>query len=124
MRRRPAVNTQPQWWLAVLCLLGSLVFTFRTVEVSPPGPPGHHAGAHPAAHRQAREADLPAPSQSPEPTHGAHCPFCLTAAFALVPPPFSVPAAGPEVTEQRRARAPQVKVAVVRHADPRAPPAS
>lgn len=65
-----------RWLLSVLCVLGAFVYLGREpLALANPG-----AAAH---------AGHPGPSGSTElpEGHGAHCVFCFSAAFALVPDP-------------------------------------
>ncbi|GGB80969.1 hypothetical protein J2Y00_004629 [Deinococcus soli (ex Cha et al. 2016)] len=69
-------QAQMRWLLSVLCVLGAFVYLGREpLALANPG-----AAAH---------AGHPGPSGSTElpEGHGAHCVFCFSAAFALVPDP-------------------------------------
>ncbi|MFC4425462.1 hypothetical protein [Deinococcus navajonensis] len=125
MRARPALKAQFRWLLAMLCLLGSLVYTVRTIEPRPFSPMGHH-GAHPAGHDGRAQAQESASHwlAHPQPAegHSAHCLFCVTAAFGLVPLPPPVPLPLVHRKDRYTRSRHKVALALVRHADPRAPP--
>lgn len=99
------------------------------MDISDLGGPGN--GAQAAAGPGARPASAWAPeladaAPNAPPHHGhhtdAHCPFCLTAGFALeAQPGFSVVRVVPHVLRAALS-CPQPFLAGIRHADPRAPP--
>lgn len=73
--------------------------SIRLSDAAPNAPPGHHGGFS-----------------------GVHCPFCFTAGFALEPQPGPAPLLHPVGVLLEVSVYTAVALAVVRHADPRAPP--
>ena len=64
-------QAQMRWLLSILCVLGAFVYLGREpLALATPG-----AAAH------ARHSGPSGPAEG----HGAHCVFCFSAAFALVP---------------------------------------
>ncbi len=106
---RPATT---RWGLALLCLLAAFAYLTRDPAPATCGMPGMMmAGGH-------MHGDAPT---SPH-EHGAHCPFCFTAAFALTPPD----ATAPRRADGRAAGSPEARAlgrpASALHVQARGPP--
>lgn len=112
---RTRFSPQLQWLMTALCLLASLAYSVRTVPV--PDEPRLSLGS---AHHSARH-EHGAPHESP-PAHEAHCPFCLTAGFALEPSAVSAPASEAVLAPRGSGRPVHIHLAPLRHGDARAPP--
>ncbi|MBB6018312.1 hypothetical protein ACFP9V_24565 [Deinococcus radiopugnans] len=132
--------------LAALTLVAAFAFQLRAggmvdlaqatgaVTLRGAGPVGvrfsHHSAPPVSSPLQSPQAGFP-PSPRPgrDPTkeghhHAAHCPFCVTGAFALEAGVLPLPTAPPRLAARRLASVPAHHPATVRHADARAPPAS
>lgn len=133
-----ATGTYLRRLLAVLTVVAAFAFQARVggmVDLPMPGTLGMaqmagHPG-HPMAGMAAgpsSSATLPVPQ--PQPGHGdreghkhaAHCPFCVTGAFALEAGVLPLPTAPPRQTSQPLSLAVADVPAAPRHADARAPP--
>ena len=136
MRQTTQASGQ-RWLLAALCLLASLAFTVRNVQPargvemwasqamgSRPGTSAAQRGSPGTGHDhepvEAVGDDLPEPA----PHHAAHCPFCFTAAFAVVSPGTTLVVVRVQTETRSRRRSVQASCVPLRQADPRAPPVS
>ncbi len=88
---------------------------------------GHQMAGMPAGPSSA--STLPVPQPQPgqgdreSHQHAAHCPFCVTGAFALEAGVLPLPTAPPRQTPQAQLYAPAHLPTAPRHADARSPPA-
>lgn len=97
----------------------------RHADHATPGRRLHPAGTDPQAGHGLSLTDA-APNAPPTHDHhpDAHCPFCLTAAFALAAAPVVAVAATLQAPSQPTSVPLTLALAVIRHADARAPPTS
>ena len=117
--------------LALLTVLAAFAFQARVggmvamPEVgSGPGSAARHAPqpAQPAAdHRHGQGQSRRGHQEGHHP--GAHCPFCVTGAFALEAGVLPLPTASPRLASPTPPLAPDHLPVAVRHVDARAPPA-
>ena len=118
--------------MAVLTVVAAFAFQMRAGGMatlpSPQAPRTAQMAGHGMAEVPTLSAAVPevpvqgSHRESESHNHGAHCPFCVTGAFALETGVLPLPNGPPVLTPQALLSTPGHRPATPRHADARAPP--
>lgn len=130
-----ATGTYLRRLLAVLTVVAAFAFQARVggmLDLPMPGMSGmermagHGMARMPAGPSAAAPLPVPQPQQGQgdreSHNHAAHCPFCVTGAFALEAGVLPLSTAPPQQTPQAQLFTAFDLAAAIRHADARAPP--
>ncbi|WP_075831769.1 DUF2946 family protein [Deinococcus marmoris] len=137
MRPLRATKIDLRRLLAVLTVVAAFAFQARVGGMLDLPMPGMSGMVRMAGHGMARmppgpSSTAPLPAPQPQPgqgdreshNHAAHCPFCVTGAFALEAGVLPLSTAPPQQTPQAQLFTVVDLPAAIRHADARAPPIS
>lgn len=110
-----ADGNMPGWWAALVMPAHAPMSGMPQMPMSGPTAMDHHAGQHEQPGRGS-----PAPEKLHD--HSAHCPFCVTNAFALDDAPVELVSAGNVVGWPQDTAPLTIIPRLNQHADARAPP--
>ncbi|GGO31458.1 hypothetical protein [Deinococcus humi] len=118
--------------LALLTVVAAFAFQMRAGGMATLPSPQPPRTAQMAGHAMTQAPTVPAAvpgvpvqgshRESESHNHGAHCPFCVTGAFALEAGVLPLPNGPPVLSPQVLLSTPGPRPAALRHADARAPP--